>query len=191
MSEQPVTIVSGLPRSGTSMMMRVIAAAGIPPLTDELRKADDDNPHGYFEYEPVKTTKQNPSWLEHARGGVVKMVHLLLPDLPTGYRYRVVMMQRELDEVLASQAKMLARTGRPAAPAETLKRVYASQLQQVRKWMDGRPDVSWIEVSYNRMLAAPTEEIARVAEFLGVPEAADRMLAAVDPSLYRNRGGSR
>lgn len=187
MPSEPITIVSGLPRSGTSMMMRMIAAAGIPPLTDNLRRADDDNPEGYFEFEPVKTTRADPSWLAGAGGKVVKMVHILLLDLPAGYEYRVVMMQRDLDEVVASQAKMLARSGRKGAAAEVLKRVFTQQMEQVRAWMASHANVRSIDVSYNRVMAEPMTEAQRVAEFLGVAGAAGAMAATVKPDLYRNR----
>lgn len=183
----PVTIVSGLPRSGTSMMMRMIEAGGIPALTDQIRQPDEDNPNGYYEFEAVKKTKQDSAWVEQAGGKVVKLVHMLLPDLPKGREYRVVMMQRDLDEVLASQAKMLARSGKPSAPADTLKRVYTQQLDNVRRWMTSTPGVRSIEVSYNRMLSSPETEAARVAEFLGIAPSVPKMIATVDPSLYRNR----
>ena len=104
-----IIIVSGLPRSGTSMMMRMLEAGGIPPLIDNLRRPNEDNPGGYYEFEPVKRTKQDPSWLTTAGGKVVKMVYRLLYDLPTGYEYRVIMMRRTLEEVLASQEAMLKR----------------------------------------------------------------------------------
>ncbi len=182
-----ITIVSGLPRSGTSMMMRMIEAGGIPALTDEVRKADEDNPRGYYEFEPVKRTREDPSWVPSAKGRVVKMVHMLLPDLPTGQEYRIVLMLRDLDEVIASQAKMLARSGKKSAPAEMLKRVYTTQLDGVRAWAGKAPGVRVLEVSYNHMLAEPSREAARVAEFLGLASAAPAMAASVEPSLYRNR----
>lgn len=184
-----IVIVSGLPRSGTSMMMRMICAGGIPALVDGVRAADPDNPHGYFEYEPVKRTRTDPSWLAEAGAKVVKMVHLLLHDLPEGYRYRVVMMDRDLDEVLASQRRMLERSGRSGAqmPPEALKRVFATQLDAVRRWMDARPWFTRLDVRYDRVIADPEGEAGRVAEFLGIPGAAGAMAAAVDPSLYRNR----
>ncbi|MEX2218892.1 MAG: sulfotransferase [Phycisphaerales bacterium] len=187
MSQDWITIVSGLPRSGTSMMMRMVVAAGTPVLTDALRPADEDNPHGYFEFEPVKRTRQDPSWLDQARGRVVKMVHLLLLDLPHGHDYRVIMMHRDLDEVIASQAKMLARFGRAGAPAEMLRRVYTAQLQQVKARLATHPRLESIEVGYSEVLRDPAGQSARVAGFLGVAGGAAAMAGAVDRSLYRNR----
>jgi hypothetical protein len=184
-----IVVVSGLPRSGTSMMMRMICAGGIPALMDQARVPDPDNPHGYFEFEAVKRTREDPSWVSQAPGKVVKLVHLLLPDLPEGRRYRVVLMRRDLDEVLASQQTMLARQGRTGArmPPDALKRVFAAQLDAVTRWMDERPWFSRLEVRYDRVVADPAAEASRVAACLGVPQAAGAMAAAVDPSLYRNR----
>ncbi len=190
MLAQPITIVSGLPRSGTSMMMRMIEAGGVPALTDGVRAADADNPLGYYEFEPVKRTKQDPSWVERARGRVVKMVHLLLTDLPAGYDYRVILMRRDPDEVIESQRKMLERAGRPSGDAAALKRVFAAQMDSVRRWLDAQPHVRYLEVSYNAMLAAPETEARRVAEFLGLSDRADSMVSAVDPGLYRNRASA-
>ena len=107
-----LTIVSGLPRSGTSMMMRMLDAGGIPALTDHVRAADPSNPNGYYEYEPIKKTKEDPSWLPAAIGMAVKMVHVLLLDLPLSYAYRVLFMQRDIEEVIESQNRMLERLGK-------------------------------------------------------------------------------
>ena len=117
-----VTVVSGLPRSGTSLMMQMLAAGGVELLIDQIRRADADNPRGYFELEAVKRTRQDASWLDDAAGKAVKVIHLLLRDLPDDREYRVVMMSRDLDEVLASQQAMLARSGKKGAnlPPERL-----------------------------------------------------------------------
>ena len=112
MSRDFVTVVSGAPRSGTSMMMRMLAVGGIAPLTDGVRVPDTDNPHGYYEYEPVKRTKADDSWLGQAAGRAVKMVHLLLRDLPADRSYRVILMRRDLTEMVTSQRRMLERLGR-------------------------------------------------------------------------------
>lgn len=184
-----ITVVSGLPRSGTSMMMRMIAAGGIPQLTDGVRAADEDNPLGYAEFEAVKRTKDDASWLEQAPGKVVKLVHVLLKDLPDTYPYRVVMMHRDLDEVLASQGKMLERSGKPggALPPETLKKIYTGQMQGVAAWLASKPNFSVLDVKYNDVLANPATEAGRVAAFLGLEGKAAEIAAAVEPSLYRNR----
>jgi hypothetical protein len=193
-SNLPITIVSGLPRSGTSVTMQMIHAGGLAALTDEIRSADVDNPRGYFEFEPVKKTKQDPSWLPQARGKVVKMVHMLLLDLPlgTGDKYRVVMTHREANEVLASQAKMLERLGRKGGavdPAQ-LKQIFQQQMTRVLKHLADHPnDFSTCEVSYNEMVSSPRATAERLNTFLGGTLDIEKMVAAVDSSLYRNRLG--
>ena len=190
MSQPPfVTIVSGLPRSGTSLMMQMLSAGGIPPLTDEIRAADEDNPRGYLEFERVKQIKQDKTWLDDAAGKVVKMVHLLLYDLPQGRPYRVVFMRRNLDEVLASQRKMLARQGKAGAqlPDEHLCRVFEDQVKKVTSWLTTQPNVKSIEVTYHELIADPRGHAERLNEFLGGALDVDAMVGAVDPNLYRNR----
>lgn len=191
MSQPPfVTIVSGLPRSGTSLMMQMLSAGGIPPLTDEIRAADEDNPRGYLEFERVKQIKQDKSWLDEAAGKAVKMVHLLLYDLPQGRPYRVVFMRRNLDEVLASQRKMLTRQGKAGAqlPEEQLRKVFEDQVRKVTSWLTTQPNVKSIEVTYHELIADPRGHAARLNEFLGGGLDVDAMVGAVDPALYRNRG---
>jgi hypothetical protein len=184
-----VVVVSGLPRSGTSMMMRMIVAGGIPALTDGLRSADEDNPNGYFELEAVKTTKQDPSWLRDAPGKVVKLVHVLVKDLPATHRYRLVMMHRDLDEVIASQRKMLARSGKQggAITPESLRKVFESQMEGISRWLGAQSNFRVLHANYNEVLKSPTSEAARVAGFLDVSSAAQAMAGAVDPALYRNK----
>ena len=118
--DQEIIVVSGLPRSGTSLMMQMLAAGGVEVVTDHVRTADTDNPRGYYEFELVKKIKQDASWLPEARGKAVKMVSQLLYDLPAGEKYRIIFLERDLDEVLVSQEKMLERLGRTAAPREAM-----------------------------------------------------------------------
>jgi len=189
MHPHEIVIVSGLPRSGTSMMMRMIVSGGIPALADDHRAADEDNPLGYFELEAAKATQSDSNWVALAQGKVVKLVHVLLPSLPPAHFYRVVMLHRDLDEVIASQRKMLARSGRDGAqlPDTTLKNLFKAQMETVRKWLDEQANFQRLDVYYDRVIGDPIGEAARVATFLGMPEAAPRMAAAVDQSLYRNR----
>jgi hypothetical protein len=186
-----VTIVSGLPRSGTSMMMKMVSAGGIPPLIDNIRTADEDNPKGYYEFEPVKKTKQDPSWLEQAGGKVVKMVHLLLLDLPPAYQYRVLFMRRLLEEVIASQNVMLERHGKrdPSLPDERVMTVFQAQIKKVDDWVASQPNFKMIHVNYNELLATPEEAVRTVNDFLGGDLNAPAMLEVVDPALYRQRKG--
>lgn len=184
-----ITIVSGLPRSGTSLMMQMIHAGGIPALTDAQRAADEDNPRGYLEFEAVKKTKQDPAWLATADGKVVKMVHLLLYDLPSDRQYRVVFVRRNLKEVLASQRKMLQRQGKAGAaiPDEQLMKVFEGQLQKLFAWLAGQTNFAVLEVAYNDLMADPRPAVAKINQFLGGGLDEAKMLAAIDPGLYRNR----
>ena len=184
-----ITIVSGLPRSGTSMMMQAIEAGGIPALTDNIRQKDEDNPKGYYEFEPVKKTKDDPSWVPGARGKVVKMVYRLLYDLPDEYEYRVVFMRRNMDEVLISQKTMLERSGKQGASIsdEKLAELFKAQLEQFDHWIAARKNFSIISVDYKDMITSPKAQCERINNFLGGVLDIDASAATVDPSLYRNR----
>jgi hypothetical protein len=189
----PIVVVSGLPRSGTSMAMRMLLAGGVPILTDGQRAADVNNPEGYFEFEPVKGLDKGgeQSWLLEARGKAVKIVSWLLTWLPESYEYQVVFMERDLDEVIASQTKMLRDRGEEgaASDAETLKATYAAHLEQVHRFLDRRRCFSTLRVGYRDAIAQPAREAERLATFVGQRLDVDRMAAAVDPGLYRNRRG--
>ncbi len=186
-TESEIIIVSGLPRSGTSLMMQMLAGGGVEILTDAVRTADDDNPRGYLEFEPVKKTKQDSSWLPGARGKAVKMVSQLLYDLPPGERYRIIFMRRDLDEVLASQEKMLARLGRPAAPRERIKGAFETHLEQLDGWMGKQSHMKRLPMNYKTLVEAPDIQAQRVCEFLERTLDTEAMASAVDPNLYRNR----
>jgi len=184
-----LAIVSGLPRSGTSMMMRMLDEGGVPALTDHVRQADIDNPKGYYEFEPVKRTKQDPSWLEDADGKVVKMVHLLLLDLPTTREYRVIFMRRRLEEVIKSQNVMLEHKGKSTQGLrdEQVMALFRQQIQQVTDYMQAHPNFRFLEVDYNQMLARPEPSVHAIDEFLGGGLDRGKMLQVVDPTLYRQR----
>jgi hypothetical protein len=183
-----LTIVSGLPRSGTSMMMRMLERGGLPVLTDHVRTPDDDNPNGYYEFEAVKQTKQDVSWLEGSEGKAVKMVYRLLYDLPADRSYKVLFMRRKLEEVLASQKVMLERHGMAdGVSEETMSALFRSEIDAFYQWVAGQPHIELIDVDYNRMQQDPRAEIARINKFLGSPLDEEAMVAVVDKSLYRNR----
>ena len=184
-----LTIVSGLPRSGTSMMMKMLEAGGLSVVVDHIRTPDDDNPNGYYEFEAVKKTKDDASWLKGAIGKAVKMVYRLLYDLPPEYEYRVVFMRRHLDEVLASQAVMLERHGQsvPSVEDAKMKELFLSQLAKVEKWLASQPNFAVLEVDYNLMHAEPETQIAALDEFLGGGLNREAMRGVLNPALYRNR----
>jgi hypothetical protein len=187
--EQSLVVVSGLPRSGTSMLMQMLAAAEYPILSDGLREADEDNPRGYLEYEPVKNLLKDNRWLREGRGQAIKIVAPLLSALPPGLPCRIILSERDLDEVLDSQDRMLERRKQPLATPERrklLKDEYARSLARVRAWLSRRPLTELLVVEHSKAIADPQSVATQVAEFLGstkVPE----MAAAIDPSLHRNR----
>ncbi len=184
-----ITVVSGLPRSGTSMMMKILEAAGLPILTDNLRTADEDNPKGYFEFEQVKALKEgDQDWLKHAEGKAVKVISSLLGELPASYRYRIIFMQREIDEILASQKQMLIRRGEAADGDDRgMAMNFQEHLKRVRVWLANQPNIEVFYVNYNELMADPNPSIRAVADFLGVEAQLPAMLAVPDKSLYRQR----
>ncbi len=185
---ETITVVSGLPRSGTSMMMRAMQAGGLPVLADGLREADEDNPHGYFELELVKKTLHDGTWIAGARGKVVKVIARLLVDLPAGERYKIVFMRRDLDEVLRSQRKMLERRGEPPGPPdEEMRSLLLGHIFETEDWLRARPEMETLYVSYNRMVVEPRPQAERINRFFGGTLDVDEMVAAVDASLYRQR----
>ena len=188
---QPIVVVSGLPRSGTSMMMRMLVAGGVPPLVDGVRAADVSNPNGYFEFEPVKGLDKDGDlgWLPEARGKAVKIISFLLTWLPETYDYRVVFMHRDLDEVLASQQAMLARRGEAGGEGDAARtrELYTAHLAQVDRFLTSRPCFRALHVHYGDAVADPASAAARVAALLDRPMDQVAMAQAVDGSLYRNR----
>lgn len=185
---EPILVVSGLPRSGTSLVMQMLVAGGVDPVTDGERAADVDNPRGYLELEAVKRMKAGAEWITDARGKAVKVISHLLGDLPKGEDYRVVFVERDLDEVLASQAKMIERLGRPAPPAETVRRAFETHLQNFDRLAQG---FEVLRLRYADLIANPEAATERLAEFASVgrsdPLDAGAMQRAIDPTLYRNR----
>ncbi|HTP09797.1 MAG TPA: sulfotransferase domain-containing protein [Anaerolineae bacterium] len=185
-----ITIVSGLPRSGTSMMMKMLEAGGLSPVTDNIRTADEDNPKGYYEFERVKQLpKGDVAWLPDAQGKVVKVIAALLPYLPGGYRYRVIFMQRAMPEVLASQRQMLIRRGEDPnkIPDDVIAKLFEKHLKQVNDWVSQQPNVQRLDVNYNEMLKNPQPFIEQVNTFLDHQLDAAKMATVVDPSLHRQR----
>jgi hypothetical protein len=182
-----IIIVSGLPRSGTSLMMQMLDNGCVPVVTDHIRTADQDNPRGYYEFERVKRIKEDVSWLPEARGKAFKMVSQLLYELPSNERYRIIFMERDLDEMLLSQEKMLARLNKPSAPRAAIERAFREHLRKVRIWLAGQGNIEVLSVSYNDLVERPEEQAARVSAFLGGKADAGDMAKTVDPSLYRNR----
>lgn len=184
-----VTIVSGLPRSGTSLMMQMLQAGGMQLLTDGRRAPDDHNPRGYLEHEGVKHSRNDLSWLNEAGGKAVKVVHLLLQYLPSDRNYHVLFMLRDLQEVIVSQRVMLKQQGRPAATLTdaALTGVFEKQLSSVRQWLSERPNFRVLYVNYADVIDHPLDSARRINAFLNGNLLVADMAATVDPTLYRQR----
>jgi hypothetical protein len=183
-----ITIVSGLPRSGTSLMMQMLAAGGMILLTDFERKPDADNPRGYYEWEPAKLLPKQPDRIDEAEGKVVKVISLLLLSVPRGRNYRVIFMERPLPEVLASQDEMLRRRGKmDSQSSDLLTSAYAEHLRDVRAWLEKRTDIVVCRVGYRKLLKDPAGTSEAVRDFLTLDLDLESMVRQVDPSLYRNR----
>ena len=183
-----ITVVSGLPRSGTSMMMQMLRAGGLTCLTDELREADISNPKGYFEFEKVKGLRADNSWLPEAKGKVIKIISHLLACLPPELNYKIIFMERDLDEVLASQRKMLVNQGQGEENLsdERLGQIFAQQLRQVKKMLADR-QISTLFLGYKDVLEDPVEVSTQLQAFLGNNLDQQAMRDVVDHNLYRQR----
>jgi hypothetical protein len=184
-----ITIVSGLPRSGTSLMMQMLVAGGMTPLADGERQPDPDNPRGYLEWERIKQLPNDPGCIAEAEGKVVKTISKLLLSLPAGHEYRIVFMQRPLPEVLASQDQMLKRRGtyKDGVDPAIITAAFEKHLRDVNAWFEGKPYVKTFRAPYHEVLNNSEKIAEQLAEFLEVALNVDAMIQEVDPSLYRNR----
>lgn len=189
-AEQPVFIVSGLPRSGTSLMMMMLEAAGIEPLTDFERQADVDNPKGYYELERVKKMKDGDvAWLDEAHGRAVKVISALLSFLPQDHSYKVIFMQRNMDEILASQQKMLVNRGETSSDIrdEEMGGLFERHLIKITDWLSQQPNIQTLTVDYNLLLKDPVPLVEEIQRFLGRKVDINRMVSIIDPQLYRQQ----
>ena len=189
MSNNDIIIVSGLPRSGTSMVMKMLAAGGVDVLTDNIRQADEDNPKGYYEYEKVKQLNQDNTWLAEMKGRGVKIISHLLYRLPPTLEYKIVFIRRDMTEILASQRKMYTRL--QAVPDDLddaiLARKFNHHLSKITAWLRQQPNMALLYVNHQRILTDPTAQAGRIRDFLGKPLDIPAMATVVDPRLYRNR----
>jgi hypothetical protein len=186
---RPIVVVSGLPRSGTSMAMKMLDAGGMPIVTDGVRSADISNPNGYYEFEPVKDLQRgDAAWLGDARGKAVKIVSPLLTYLPESFDYQVIFMRRPLAEIVASQHAMLDARGSERGSDESRSaELYAGHLAQVERFLQRRRCFSTVMIEYAQVLADPRGQAERIQAFLGRPLDTARMAAVADPALHRNR----
>jgi len=183
-----ITIVSGLPRSGTSLMMQMLHAGGMQLLTDFERRPDADNPRGYCEWEPAKLLPKQPELIAQAEGKAVKVITQLLMSIPKGHEYRVIIMKRPLSEVLASQDEMLKRRGNSDAVGHgAMAKAFNDHLLLLDGWLKKRPDVAVRLQPYGELIQAPSVASESIQQFLGLDLNIEGMVAEVDPALYRNR----
>ncbi len=187
---QPIVVVSGLPRSGTSMTMKMLDAAGLPCVTDAKREADEDNPKGYFEDERVKrlAEQQDRTWIRKARGQAIKVISYLLKELPDDNNYKVLFVRRNLDEVLASQGKMLLRRGENSdTNHERMRELFQNDLWKANYLLTHAPQFELLELQYREVLDHSESQARRIDDFLGGKLDVSAMCAVVDKQLYRNR----
>jgi hypothetical protein len=171
------------------MMMKMLAAGGLEPLTDNIRVADEDNPKGYFEFERVKQIENDKEWLEDARNRVVKLISALLKHLPPSYNYKVIFMRRAMPEILASQRQMLIRRGEPVdkVPDDKMAAMFSKHVTQVEAWLAGQPNIDVLYVNYNDVLKGPRSHAEQINTFLGGSLSVEEMIAVVDRTLYRQQ----
>jgi hypothetical protein len=187
---RPIVVVSGLPRSGTSMAMKMLEAGGLPVLTDGLRAADGSNPNGYFEFERVKELDKagDTAWLAEARGKAVKIISWLVTYLPESYDYQVIFMRRNLDEIIASQNAMLdARQEARGAADDRTRELYETHLRQVDRFLAQRDCFSTLSIDYGKVVAEPRAHALQINAFLDGALDVERMVTVAEPKLYRNR----
>ena len=186
----PITVVSGLPRSGTSMMMKMLEAGGLPLMIDHLRIPDADNPDGYYEFEPVKKLdKGDFRWLANAQGKGLKVIAALLSHLPSAYTYQIIFMRREMSEILASQRKMILNRGEDPNKIDDaqMAQLFEKHLATVISWIDRQPNMRKLDVNYNQLLRDPRPQAEQISRFLGSILDIEGMLSVINPDLYRQR----
>ena len=184
-----VIVVSGLPRSGTSMLMQMLAAGGVEVMTDGERVADEDNPRGYLEFERVKSIGKDNTWLDEADGKAIKIVHALLNKLPAKRHYRIILSRRDIDEVIASQRVMLERHNKAGGALDQAKlaAVFTQQLRKVEQWLGRQQNIEYLGVSYNDTLSDPMATATAIGDFLGGDLNIEAMAGAVSRDLYRQK----
>jgi Sulfotransferase family len=187
--DKAIIVVSGLPRSGTSMMMKMLEEGGIPILTDAVRGADNDNPNGYYEFELVKKLSDGQNqWLADANHKAVKIISALLEHLPASYRYKIIFMEREPREILASQQKMLTNRNEKSEISDAeMQEQFQKHLAAIKYWLARQPNMDVMYVDYNKMISKPENYCQAIADFIAIPVDVSKMLAVPNERLYRNR----
>ena len=183
-----ITTVSGLPRSGTSLIMQMLKQGGMELLTDNVRKADESNPNGYFEYEKVKALQRDSAWMREAEGKVVKVIAQLLKFLPACFDYKVIFIERDIQEILRSQKKMLEEMGQSiSSNQDIIKKVFEKQVEETMRWLSSQNNISVLYLKHREVLYHPYATAEEINSFLNQSFKIDLMVQIVDMSLYRQR----
>jgi hypothetical protein len=184
-----IVVVSGLPRSGTSMMMKMLEAGGIPILTDMIREADEDNIKGYYEDERVKKLHKDNRWVFEANEKALKVISYQLRHLPPDYKYYIIFMERKIKEILLSQNKMMERRGetQDEVPDLIMGQLFQKHLIETKEWLNKQTNIKTIYISYNKILNNPKKSSEKIAQFLEKDFDIDKMIQVVDPDLYRQK----
>ncbi|MGV9197518.1 MAG: sulfotransferase [Promethearchaeia archaeon] len=180
-----IIVVSGIPRSGTSMAMQILESGGVPVFTDKKRTPDVNNPKGYYEVEAVKRLDKDNSIIKKTQGKAVKVISHLLPHLPEQFRYKLIFMKRDIVEVIRSQQKMLGKD--PDDYPEELEDIFRKDIANSTSWANSRENVDLIILDFSDMVRNPEQEIEKIIEFLDLNLDKDAMVSVVDPSLYRSK----
>ena len=186
---EPITVVSGLPRSGTSMMMQILEAGGLKPVTDNIRLADTSNSKGYYEHEAVKAlSKGNSECLKNAQGKAIKVISSLLKHLPSDHHYKIIFMQRNIDDVLNSQGKMLLSLNKSSNSEDNkkLKKLYLQHLNNISEWLSQQNHIEVLYVNYANVLSESNNHVNQIAEFMKIKKSINAMIACIDKRMNHN-----
>ncbi len=184
-----ITVVSGLPRSGTSLMMQILDANGVTILTDHVRCADESNTRGYYEYEKVKSLMKDNSWVGEAEGKAVKIIAQLIPSLPPNYSYDVIFMERDIDEIVSSQEKMLARSNarKSLMSRDILTKTFLQHAENTRRWICSQKNMRMVSVSFKDLITTTSVEIAKINSGLPMTLQTEMSVRVIHPELYREQ----
>ena len=189
MYNNPITVVSGLPRSGTSLLMQMLFAGGMEIYSDQKRPADENNPRGYYEHETVKNLHKNASFLQEVQGKAVKIISSLLMYLPQSFQYNILFLRRNLDEIILSQNIMLEKLNAKVdnENPEEIKKEFLRHLHAVHLWLQQQENVRFIYVDHSSIINEPGRTAEYITEFLQIDLDIPKMTAVVDLSLYRTK----
>jgi hypothetical protein len=179
-----IIIVTGLPRSGTSLMMQIFDKSNISVLTDGKREKDISNPEGYYELEAVKGIVKDNSFLKDASGKVVKIVAPLTIFIDKSLKYKAVFMRRDMDEILRSQEKMLLKD--QTSEREKFRTIYEFHLKKTYKFFQENK-IPYLDIQYKELVNEPDTVLKSLIEFCGLSSSVEDLASVVKPELYRNR----